>query len=704
LLCAAFRLPSWAPGRTGLYHPSFPHLAIEEDGLLDLADLFAWIEDGGLVESHNSFFEAGIWANVCVPRFGWPALPTAQRRCSAAKAAAHALPRGLDGAVAALGLAIRKDAEGGTIMKKLAQPRNPIQADYATWGRQHAPCGVCAGVGRVASTRKDGTPTVKGAKCASCVGSGVDATRALPPMPRLYHESLDQLELLWAYCRQDVLVEEALSRALPDLSPDETAIYSLDQSANEYGFRLDTDAVSAALALIDDQCLVLNAELAVLTGGQVQKATQRAQMMIWLREVQGLTLEDTRKETLDDILDHAEAYSPWRTPPTPTALRALALMRMLGRSSTAKYVSMSQWVCPDDRVHGGLLYHGASTGRWTGAGVQPHNFTKQGPPSQDDLWDVLKTRDAGFIVAAAPLDTDGEPTYTSVMEALSQGLRGAIIPSTGCQFYVADYASIEARVLVWMAGEEAALDVFRQGADPYCAFAPSVYGHTITKADKEKRDVCKIAVLGLGYQMGAAKFVATCAAAGVTITEEFGRTVVDAYRSKYRRVKALWRDMEQAAIAAVLDGPDYAVRCGPVTWLLEGDFLYGVLPSGRRLAYPFPEIREQTTSWGERRDQLTFMGIDPYTRQWGRQHTYGGSLVENVDQALSRDLLACALQRCAASGVYRPVLTVHDEIICEAPMGVGCVHEFEQLVAATPAWGTGIPVVAEGFCATRYHK
>lgn len=323
--------------------------------------------------------------------------------------------------------------------------------------------------------------------------------------------------------------------------------------------------------------------------------------------------------------------------------------------------------------------------------------------------------------------------YGGPMEALAHGLRGAITATPGKQLYVADYAGIEARVVMWLAGDTKALEIFRTGADIYCYMADEIYGYKTNKDDHPKeRGIGKIAVLGLGYQMGPAKFVETCAAGGVVITEDAlcescGETsrrhrkirdhafeaenpneitavkVVDAFRSKFWKVKEMWGEQEAAAIDAIED-QDCCFTSGKVVWEVVGKFLYCNLPSGRRLAYPFPHIGAQKTDWGETRPQIRFYGVNSYNHQWDRQTAYGGLLVENITQAVARDIMAEALVKCQNSGIYTPVLTVHDEIVAEADEGAGSVKEFEALVAEVPKWAKGLPVAAEGWSGFRYHK
>jgi DNA polymerase len=294
-----------------------------------------------------------------------------------------------------------------------------------------------------------------------------------------------------------------------------------------------------------------------------------------------------------------------------------------------------------------------------------------------------------------------------VLKLLSQSLRGAIVAPPGKHLFVADYASIEARVLLWCAQDDAGLEMFRRGTDMYCDMASAIYGRHIAPnpdAQPPERELGKIAILGLGYQMGAPKFHATCASKGIVITEELAQKTVEAYRAKYARVKQLWYDQETAAGEATYDKEGTEYECFPVKWVKSGRFLYCILPSGRQLAYPDPAIKVITTSWGARKNALTYMGVNATTRKWHRQSSYGGLLVENIVQAISRDIMAEAMLRCEESRIYSPILSIHDEIVCEANEHLGDVEEFEKLVGQCPDWCAGCPVTAESWAENRYRK
>ncbi len=322
--------------------------------------------------------------------------------------------------------------------------------------------------------------------------------------------------------------------------------------------------------------------------------------------------------------------------------------------------------------------------------------------SQDDLWRVINTGSRDAILAAYP--------NSSVMEVLACALRGAIIPSKGHELFVADYAGIEVRVLWWAAQDKVGLNLLATGADPYCALASDIYGRVITKADSKERQLGKAGILGAGYGMGWAKFVGTAKDMfGLVVTDEEAENVVNTYRQKFHRVKSFWYETEDAACAAVRT-PGRVVKNGYCSWqrVIDPsrgtDFLFCTLPSGRRLAYPFPELRPKQTPWGEMKMALTFMGMDTFSKKWKRQHTYGGSLVENIVQAISRDIMAEALQRLEQSGVYIPVLSVHDETVCEVKAGEGNLAEYEELLTRLPKWAVGCPVSAESWAGARYRK
>ena len=663
LLCMVYRLPYWEPGRTEVWHPAFPDYGISATRAP--LELFEWIATGGLVEAHNAEFERAAWFNICQPKYSWPEVPLIQWRCSAAKAAAFSLPRSLEDVARVLRCVHQKDMEGNKVMKRLMKPRKLLKREIKELLAQ-------------GYTEEEIAGQVH------------------------YHFSVAEFQTTIEYCRKDVLAEEEVSWHLRDLTPKELEVFHLDALLNQRGTYCDMPAVDAALYLIDKITSSMTAELPDLTDRTVSKASQRAKLKAWINE-QGVPLLDTQGTTVDRLLD---------TQLPPKVRRVLEICREVNRSSTSKYMAMKDRACLDSFLRGMMMYHGASTGRWTGVGVQPHNFprgTIKDELGMETAWEAILTGDPAFIEFLY-----GE---NSVMELLSHAVRGAFTAPPGYELAVADFAAIEARVVFWLANQENALSVLRAGEDIYCDLASRIFKRKITKKDAQERQLGKQAILGLGFGMGANKFIETCAKYNIHITPAFAEEVVNTYRTLYRRVRDMWYAQEAAAIKAVQTGQ--TIQCGKIFWRVVGRFLHCKLPSGRMLAYCDPVILMEPPPWGgEDRPKLTFMAIDSYTRQWTRQDTYGGTLVENMVQAIARDILAEAMLRAEHRG-YMNAFSVHDELVTyirkpvtDEIAGTGGfianrkqrVKAFEKLVTEPPDWAPDCPIGAEGWIGHRYRK
>lgn len=698
------------------WHPGYAHLGIEESPYPQ--DLMDAIESGMLVEAHNRFFEFCIWTNVMMPRYGWVQIKREQWRCSAAKASYYGLPRALENAVKALGLPIEKDMEGNKLMKKISKPRKPSKLERRAmmdlWEKGEGPH---------------------------------------PDEVVLWHESREEFERNWLYCDRDVEAEHAFSEALPDLPETELRIWQMDQDMNLRGIRCDLDMVRQAIKMRDREVAAMNAELADIMGIPEDEredfsATKRATIKEWVN-TQGVMLPDTQGATLDKFV--AKQGLP------PHVSAALKIIREVNRTSTAKYDAMLERADPRDwRLRDLMMYHGASTGRWAGKGVQPHNFPRG---SIKDMEAACRLIVQGDVDAIRIL-------YGEVMEHLSSALRGALTASEGRDLMVADYSAIEARVVLWLARQESALQVFvdesaGRGHGIYCDMATGIYGRTITKKDKDERQFGKQAILGLGFEMGFVTFLLTCKKYNISFSKEQVLSIVGGryseleamvekyfltdkrriarmreaelsirehmhelvlmqytvqkYRSRYPEVKQMWRDQEDAAIQAIRN-PGIRVDCerGRNSWVVETiggrQVLVTYLPSGKPLFYWDPKVVLKKTPFKEAdgtpvlKPSIVFWGEDPYTKKWSVQDTYGGKLVENITQATARDLMALAMVRADDGGVYDVLLSVHDELICEVDKGRGDVKEFERLMAETPGWAYGCPVDAEGWRGERYRK
>lgn len=588
------------------------------------------LNESAIFKAHNSMFEYCIWNNVLHKKYGFPALWDIKRwDCTAAKAASHALPRSLGGCALALRLSENKDETGKRVMLQLSKPRKPSKSD-----------------------------------------------------PSIWVEDPEKFNTLYDYCKQDVVVERAIDKAVPNLNKQEKLIWELDQKINSRGVKIDTKALDIALKFIDEFKERLNSELKELTNGAVEKATETKRLTEYLRSLVPIT--DLRKSTVDDWIKNTDDKK---------IKRVLEIRSQGGKSSTAKLESIKNRVCSDGRVRDILVYHGASTGRWAGAGIQVQNFPRGMGYNSDKVLDCLLLDDLDIF----------EMMYPDVINAISAGLRGFIIAEDGCDFVTADFSQIEARVVMMLAGCQRGIDDFKHGRDIYLALAQEIYKRPLTKKDKEERQLGKVGVLGCGFQMGAARFKEHAKnQAGLIISEELAERTVKTYRETYPEVVKLWYAQERAAILAVKNPGRLFVE-GPIKWKVQGNFLYCRLPSGRCLAYPDPQIKIIKTKWDTEKESLTFMAIVGQAKIWAREHTYGGKLVENIVQATARDLMANGMLNTEKAG-YKSVMTVHDEVISEVPEGFGSVEEFEKLLSTPPEWAKDYPIKAEGWRGKRYRK
>lgn len=504
-----------------------------------------------------------------------------------------------------------------------------------------------------------------------------------------WHKLARDLRRIMLYCQNDVDAETLLFLTLPELSPNERTVWLLDQKINFRGFQADRELVTAALKMIAEETKNLNAETTELTNGRPGSTTQRAAVLEWLQR-EGVFLPDLRAKTVGDAIKENLAQGD--------AKRLLQIRQAVSKVSTKKYAAFDARSRTDGRVRDILVYHTASTGRWGGSGVQPQNFPRGNIADTDAAVDVLKSGDLEFVRLIF-----GDP-----MAVFSSCLRAVITAPEGKELFCADYAAIEARVLFWIAKHDSGLDGFFNERPMYEEMAAVIYNVPVDEVTKAQRQVGKQAFLGCGYGMGWKKFGMTCKNFGMEVDELVSQTAVKAYRNLHRPVVALWSSIEMAAIEAVArKGTKFTIN--RTKWWVEDlrgtslDILWCELPSGRRLAYVGPEIRYELTPWEDKRAVLYHWGVNPLTRKWECSGTYGGRLTENVVQAVARDLMAEAMLRIEGAG-YELILTVHDELLAEAPKSCGSVEQFEYLMAELPEWANGCPVRVEGWAGARYKK
>lgn len=500
-----------------------------------------------------------------------------------------------------------------------------------------------------------------------------------------WHSSARDLRRIMQYCMSDVDAETYLFLYLPDMNPTERAVWLLDQKINFRGFLADRELVKKVLTMIDHETTHLNEETNDMTFGSLVSTTQRDGVLRWL-EAEGVHLPDLRAKTVADALREGMVDGE--------AKRMLQIRQAISKTSTKKYQAFESRSRTDGRVRDILVYHAASTGRWGGSGVQPQNFPRGSIVDTTIAAEVLRLGDIELV----------RMLYGNPMDVFSSCLRSVIMAPEGKELFCADYAAIEARVLMWVSDDLDGLKAFRENRKIYEEMAMLIYDlERIEDVTKSQRQVGKQSELGCGYGMGWKKFVQTCKSFGIEIDDETAQVAVRAYRNKHHPVVSCWTNIERAAIFAVGAKGKKKFRMNKTTWWTDSEFLWCELPSGRRLAYYGPEIRYEMTPWDEKRPVLYHWGVNSLTKKWEQSGTYGGRLVENVVQAISRDLMADAMLRIEDMG-YNIVLSVHDELLAERSIGTGNLNEFESLMAKTPAWAAGCPVKVEGWQGMRYRK
>lgn len=487
---------------------------------------------------------------------------------------------------------------------------------------------------------------------------------------------------LYDYCIQDVRTERAVHHALGELPEPEQRIWVRDGQMNERGVPINTTALHGAIRAVKETSVML--ESAAVRGKPFETLGQREKVMGWC-STRGYPLADYTADTLEHAVNDPEC---------PAIVREVLKARsQTSRTSTKKFAAMLRSLCEDGTIKGAFLYYGAHTGRWAGRLIQGQNLPR--PTITDLAIDIA--------IGMLEIGLSGRQLavlFEDVMDTLVSCIRGLIIPPEGQQFYCADYSNVEGRVLFCSADDQTGLEVFRNKEDLYKVMAMAIYNIMLHEVDSDQRRMGKLAILGLGYQMGAPKFIATAAEQGVHLSKDFATEVVEAYRGKFDRVPKLWSDCERAAKQAI-QNPGRSYQAGVVKYMLKGSTLLCRLPSGRLMHYPKAVVRSMPAPWGGKKDTICYM--TEKKRKWVVTKTFGGKLVENIVQAISRDLLVHAHHKVEDKG-YRVHMTVHDELVTARKTGTGSVDELIELMTQLPSWAAGWPIEASGWEGFRFQK
>lgn len=477
-----------------------------------------------------------------------------------------------------------------------------------------------------------------------------------------------------AYNKRDVETEMAIQQKLSKFpAPDFLwAEYHLDQEINDRGIQLDMVLVDQAIAIDERSREELSAKMRQLTALENPNSVQ--QMKEWLTK-HGLEVDSLDKKAVKELL---------KTAP-PELAEVLELRRQLAKSSVKKYQAMQNAVCADGRARGMFQFYGANrSGRWAGRLIQLQNLPQNHMAHLEDARSLVRSGDYAMLSAL----------YDSVPEVLSELIRTAFVPREGYKFIVSDFSAIEARVLSFLAGESWRLKVFAENGDIYCASASAMFHVPVEKHGQNAplRQKGKIAELALGYggSVGALK---SMGALEMGLAEEELQPLVDAWRTSNPNIVQLWWDVDNAVKTTVrqrLDTETHGIR-----FRYRSGMLFIILPSGRQLCYVKPKMG--TNKFGG--DSVTYEGVGS-TKKWERIESYGPKFVENIVQAVSRDILMYAMRTLSHCFI---VGHVHDELIIECSVDVSLDAICEQM-GRTPPWIKGLNLRADGYETMFYKK
>lgn len=590
--------------------------------------------------AHNAAFERVVLRGPAGKRYGLPEVPIERWVCTMAKVAVHALPHSLANAAEALDTAPKREV-GVNDMRYMSKPR------------------------------KNGTrPTAE--------------------------EEPERLVQMTLYNIDDVIAERDLDNNVPNLTALEEQIYFLDQRINDRGVRIDQPAIHDIVYLVDQYKEKLAVWCKKTTG---YAPTQTGKLAEWLRSPDymkdGVLVRCGNYPQLVDLTAPSvvECLADDKCP--LLAKKVLKCYSIYASKAVSKLDAMLRSVCADGRIHGMFQYYGAGPGRWSSRIVQLQNMLRS----------LLKWEQVDLAIAACKMRSldyikdlfdELEP-----MKVFASCSRGMLIPAEDKEFLDLDFSQIESVIQAWLSGAEWKLQIFREGKIKiYHATGALMFGiRTDEVVDGPKGQIytaAKIGELACGYQGWEAAVEKMARQMGMKLTlpaEEIASRWRDA---NVLQVK-LWDDLEQAAIAAVRNpGKPYAIPNKKIAFKVEGRWLYMRLPSGRRIAYFMPEMSSDDAN-------VTYMGVDTYTRRWMRVSTYGGKLLQNACEGIGRDLLTNGLLHMEPAG-YETVMTVHDSGTFEVPKGRSELEKARALMTTPCAWADGLPVRAGGWVGARYRK
>lgn len=508
--------------------------------------------------------------------------------------------------------------------------------------------------------------------CIPCKPTKINGNRAR----NLPKHNLEKWEIFKQYNKRDVKTELSIKERLSKfpVSKIEWLNYHIDQDINDRGIKADLALVNEAIECNKIYNQIATAKAYELTG--LQNPNSVGQIKEWLTN-KGIEVESLNKKVTHELIAKTDGE----------VLEVLKLRLAMSKTSVKKYESIKRCVCKDNRMHGLLQFYGANrTGRWAGRLVQVQNLP------QNHIKDLSLARN----LLKSGRNEDIEMFYESTPAVLSELIRTAFVPKQENKFFVADFSAIEARVIAWLAGEKWRMKVFADGGDIYCASASKMFHVPVEKngVNGHLRQKGKISELALGYggSVGALKAMG---ALNMGVVEEELQPLVTSWRNSNPNITHLWWDVDKATKTAVIQ--KIINETHGIKFSYQSGMLFITLPSGRNLVYVKPKIGQNKFGG----DCVTYEGIGTQ-KKWTRLDSYGPKFVENIVQAIARDILAEAMLRLNSAG-YSIVMHVHDEVVIEAPVDTS-LENICTIMGQTPKWAKGINLRADGYVCDFYRK
>jgi len=506
-----------------------------------------------------------------------------------------------------------------------------------------------------------------------------------------WENSPEEWQEFCEYCVRDVDIEMSLRTWLDQFPRNmDWQDWYLDQTINERGIPFDVEMGEGAVQVIKLEKERIKQRLTQITG---LKSPTRGPMLEWMAG-RGLFLPNTQRDTLEKVLLHEDLAGE--------VGEVLSLWTAYQSRSADKF--KSALLGEQEGVIRGVfqMMGAARTGRWAGRLIQPHNLksTVVGGDTADEKAALVEKLSQQVI----HVDLEGLRSWgeLQVPELVGSAVRHAIKSPPGYLFAVCDWSSIESRILGWLTHCQLIIQTFAAGHDTYKVFAARYNAVPYDHVTKAQRKFAKPPTLGCGYQLGAEGLVAYADGYGVALDIEEAQRAVDTFREMYHDIPIFWKWINEAVMYVTAYNQEiegYRLRV-----YRDSHFLYIRLPSGRRLHYYLPLLREHETKWGEMKWTFSYMGVDQKTNQWRRIYSYGGKLTENIVQATAADILKEGLRAISASLPVR--LHVHDEILVETPQqdAYSALAFMQKVMSQSPLWAQDLQLGAEGYVAQRYRK